>query len=134
MVSFLGCKSDDIDKFYVVSTTGMVHDIVLNVAGDLVKSNALMGPGVDPHLYKASVRDIKKLSKADLIFYNGLHLEANMIDCLNNLEIKRQLFRYQKEFLKRNYFNLKIMKVFLIHIFGLMYLYGLPQLKLLKIH
>ena len=89
MVSFFGCKSEDVSEFYVVSTTGMVHDIVLNVAGDLVKSNALMGPGVDPHLYKASAKDVKKLSKADLIFYNGLHLESNMIELFEQFGDKK---------------------------------------------
>ena len=62
----------------VVSTIGQIHDIVKNVGGEHVKSIALMGPGVDPHLYKASAGDLRKLSKADIIFYNGLHLEAKM--------------------------------------------------------
>jgi len=38
-----------------------------------------MGPGVDPHLYQASQGDIRKLERADIIFWNGLHLEANML-------------------------------------------------------
>lgn len=39
---------------------------------------SLMGPGIDPHLYKASQGDIQKLNKADIIYYNGLHLEGKM--------------------------------------------------------
>jgi manganese/zinc/iron transport system substrate-binding protein len=42
-----------------------------------------MGPGVDPHLYKASEGDLRALEKADIIFYNGLHLEAGLAGCSN---------------------------------------------------
>jgi manganese/zinc/iron transport system substrate-binding protein len=63
-----------------VSTTGMIHDLVKNIGGTHVQSEALMGAGVDPHLYKATPGDIRKLSNADIVFYNGLHLEGKMAD------------------------------------------------------
>lgn len=69
----------------VVTTTGMIADIVKNVGGDRVQVTALMGPGVDPHLYKASEGDVLRLQEADVIFYNGLHLEAQMGDVLERL-------------------------------------------------
>jgi manganese/zinc/iron transport system substrate-binding protein len=69
----------------VVTTTGMIADIVKNVGGERVEVTALMGPGVDPHLYKASEGDVTELQGADLIFYNGLHLEAQMGDVLERL-------------------------------------------------
>ncbi len=50
---------------------------------------ALMGPGVDPHLYKASPGDVQKLSGADLVLYNGLHLEGKLSDLLVKLAAKR---------------------------------------------
>lgn len=62
----------------VVSTIGMITDIVENVGGERVDVIGLMGAGVDPHLYKASEGDVSKMSNADIIFYNGLHLEAQM--------------------------------------------------------
>jgi manganese/zinc/iron transport system substrate-binding protein len=61
-----------------VATTGMITDIVANVGGEQVEVNGLMGAGVDPHLYKPSERDVIALAGADVIFYNGLHLEAQM--------------------------------------------------------
>ena len=61
-----------------VATTGMINDIVQNVGGERVEVTGLMGPGVDPHLFKASEGDLHLLEKADVIFYNGLHLEAGM--------------------------------------------------------
>jgi manganese/zinc/iron transport system substrate-binding protein len=69
----------------VITTTGMIADITKNVGGDRVQVTALMGPGVDPHLYKASEGDVLRLQEADVIFYNGLHLEAQMGDVLERL-------------------------------------------------
>lgn len=67
-------------KIKVTTTVGMVGDLVRNVGGDRVEVTTLMGPGVDPHLYKASEGDLRRLSEADVIFYNGLNLEGKMAD------------------------------------------------------
>ena len=69
----------------VVATTGMIYDLVKNIGGVHVQAQALMGAGVDPHLYKATPGDIKKLSGADIIFYNGLHFEGKMADVLEKM-------------------------------------------------
>lgn len=68
-----------------VATIGMIADIVREVGGDRVEVTALMGPGVDPHLYKASEGDVILLQQADIIFYNGLHLEAQMGEVLERM-------------------------------------------------
>jgi manganese/zinc/iron transport system substrate-binding protein len=68
------------DTLRITATTGMIADIVKNVGGERVTVESLMGPGVDPHLYKASQGDIGKLDQADMIFYNGLNLEGKMAD------------------------------------------------------
>ena len=80
-----GQKSDD-GKMYVVATTTMVHDLVKNIGGDRIKSDGLMGPGVDPHLYRASESDVSKLSNAEIIFYNGLHLEGKLVDVFDKMK------------------------------------------------
>lgn len=67
-------------RIRVVATTGMVADAVSTVGGERVEVSSLMGPGIDPHLYKASERDVITIAEADAIFYNGLHLEAKMGD------------------------------------------------------
>ncbi len=64
----------------VVATTTMVADLVHQIAGDDVELIALMGAGVDPHLYKPSASDSAELQRADVIFYSGLHLEGRMAD------------------------------------------------------
>ncbi len=69
-----------VGKLFVVTTTTHVTDMVKSVAGDRVDIFALMGPGVDPHLYKPSAKDVAALAKADLVFYNGLMLEGRMAD------------------------------------------------------
>ena len=63
----------------------MITDIVTTIAGDHAAVYGMMGPGVDPHLYKASHGDVERLSKADVIFYNGLHLEGKMSDVLKKM-------------------------------------------------
>src|SRR5689334_15586121 len=67
-------------KIEVVATTTMITDLVREVGGDKVEVQGLMGPGVDPHLYKALASDITKLQGADVIFYSGLLLEGKMQD------------------------------------------------------
>lgn len=73
----------------VVATTGMIADLASHLAGDLAKVEALMGPGVDPHLYKASESDVRRLAEADLVLYNGLFLEGKMGDILAKLGKER---------------------------------------------
>src|SRR5437899_2295057 len=65
-------------RLRVLATTGMIADAARIVGGDAVEVNALMGPGVDPHLYQPTARDQGKLNTAEVIFYNGLHLEGKM--------------------------------------------------------
>ncbi|MEM9986726.1 MAG: zinc ABC transporter substrate-binding protein [Bacteroidota bacterium] len=75
----------DDGKLTVVCTTGMIGDAAQNLVGGNVEVFTLMGPGVDPHLYKATQGDLKKLREADLILYNGLHLEGKMGEVLEKL-------------------------------------------------
>ena len=69
----------------IVTTTGMIEDAVKNIVGDRARVKALMGPGVDPHLYKATQGDLSELNGAGVVFYNGLHLEGKMVDALEKM-------------------------------------------------
>lgn len=73
------------NQVQVVTTTGMIADLVENIGKEFVDVTSLMGPGVDPHLYRASEGDVRRLSNADIIFYNGLHLEAKMGEVLEKM-------------------------------------------------
>ena len=70
----------------VVATIGMITDVAQNIGGERVEVIGLMGPGIDPHLYKASEGDVSRLQQADVIFYGGLHLEAQMGGVLERME------------------------------------------------
>lgn len=70
------------DRLTITATTGMVADVARSVAGDRAEVVGLMGPGVDPHLYKPTRSDVQRLMDADVIFYNGLLLEGKMTDTL----------------------------------------------------
>ncbi|MBL7977114.1 MAG: zinc ABC transporter substrate-binding protein [Bacteroidetes Order II. Incertae sedis bacterium] len=87
-VIFVGCtrpQADDQEKFRVVTTTGMIADAAKEIGREHVSVKALMGPGVDPHLYKATQGDLLSLMNADLVLYNGLHLEGKMGEVLEKL-------------------------------------------------
>ncbi len=96
-------------KLVVTTTIGMITDVTREIAGEHAEVRGLMGPGVDPHLYKATQGDLAKLSDADLILYNGLHLEGKMADVLVQMaqrvrtvqvtdEIPQDLLREPPEF------------------------------------
>ena len=67
----------------------MLTDLVKNIGGDLIEIQGLMGAGVDPHLYKASEGDVSKLFNADVIFYNGLHLEGKLVAVFEKMEAQK---------------------------------------------
>ncbi len=74
------------DKLQVVTTTTMITDLVNELGGDKINVQGLMGSGVDPHLYKASEGDVTKLYNADIIFYNGLHLEGKLVEVFEKMQ------------------------------------------------
>lgn len=88
-----GCKSapdkpstEKEGKLNVVATTTMIKDLVEIIGGDKVTVNGMMVAGVDPHLYKAKPSDVKAIQEADVVAFNGVHLEAKLDDVLSDLE------------------------------------------------
>ena len=73
-------------RIEAVATIGMITDVVGRVGGERVRVQGLMGPGVDPHLYKARAGDVRRIDGADVIFYNGLHLEAAMGEVFEEMQ------------------------------------------------
>ncbi len=70
----------------VVATTTIVADLALHIGGEDVDVISLMGAGVDPHVYKPSAGDVRRMAGADIVFYNGLHLEGKMGEVLEQLD------------------------------------------------
>lgn len=87
VILLCSCKNETKNngKLNVVTTTSMITDLVKNIGGDSINVQGLMGSGVDPHLYKASEGDVNKLVNADIIFYNGLHLEGKLVEVFEKM-------------------------------------------------
>ncbi len=75
-----------------IATVGMVADIVRNVGGPHVAVTQIMGPGVDPHLYKVTRDDVRTIMDGDLVFYSGLMLEGKMSDSLIKVARNKPVF------------------------------------------
>lgn len=85
-----GSPAENDGPLRVVATTNIIGDLVQQIAGDRIQLTTLMGPGVDPHLYKASEGDVRRMAQADLILYNGLHLEGKMTEVFSQIQ-RRQI-------------------------------------------
>lgn len=83
LIVFVGCGSNDTTtaengKINVVATTQQIGDAVTNIAGDTVNLTTILGPGQDPHTHIPREGEVQTFSEANVIFYNGLNLEAQM--------------------------------------------------------
>jgi len=83
--TFSSGREEGARKLRVVATTTIVGDVVGRVGGDKIDLDVLMGPGIDPHLYKASEGDVMRIARANVLFYSGLHLEAKMADVFEKI-------------------------------------------------
>jgi len=82
-----GGNSDE--KLKVVATIAQIAEPLSVIAGEYIEVTGLIGTGVDPHLYQVTTGDIKKLDESDIIVYNGLHLEANMLTAFQQMEASK---------------------------------------------
>jgi len=91
---FIGCQptstQTDGHKLNVLVTTTLIADLVTHIGQDRIEVKALMGPDVDPHLYKPSALYLNKIKKADIIFFHGLHLEGRMTDLFDQWQAQGQ--------------------------------------------
>lgn len=85
--NYLVATSKKNNNITIVCTTSMIADAVKEIADNKhLNLLCLMGPGIDPHLYQATEGDVIKFSSADIIFYQGLHLEGKMVDILKTMK------------------------------------------------
>ena len=80
-----GSAKEEGDRLQIVATTTMLYDLAREIAGTEADVTALMGPGIDPHQYQASAGDVLLMQQADVVVYNGLHLEGKMGDLFAGL-------------------------------------------------
>jgi len=95
LIFLTGCYNFSSDqaseKLQVVATTTMLTDLLKEIGGEHVDVNGLMPSGVDPHLYKASARDVIFMQSADIVAYSGLHLEGKMGEIFQGLEKQKKI-------------------------------------------
>lgn len=92
LVSSCSTTNTEDEPITIVTTTGIIGDCIAQIVDGKAEVISIMGAGVDPHLYKASQGDIAKLSQADIIVYNGLHLEGKMAQMLKNFSKTKPVF------------------------------------------
>lgn len=100
LITLISCEKstqNESGKPYLVATTGMIADALVNLMGPYAEVESLMGPGVDPHLFKATQGDLARLTNADMIFYNGLHLEGKMGDIFENMKGRKPVVAVAEE-------------------------------------
>lgn len=94
----MGCEGDASAKdqrgeagaraeMMIVATTAMIGDLVRDIAGERADVHVMMGPGVDPHVYRPTRGDVSLLLRADAVFFNGLHLEGRMDETFERLAV-----------------------------------------------
>ncbi|SEK56832.1 metal ABC transporter solute-binding protein, Zn/Mn family [Halomonas daqiaonensis] len=76
----------------LVATTAMIADVLREIGGERVEVQGLMGPGVDPHLYRQTRHDVTAMTRADAVFWNGLNLEAQLRNFLSRLAERKPVF------------------------------------------
>ena len=84
IVNYASAAAED-EPINIVATTTMLADLIDQIGGDHVSVSALMGPGVDPHLYQAGAGAVAKLQGSDVVAYHGLHLEGKMGEVFDSL-------------------------------------------------
>lgn len=100
MVGVLSCNKEEKSSSYqgnssalsLVVTTGFIYDIVSAVVGDKGNVIQIIGSGTDPHSYTPTRSDIVHIAQADVIFYNGLHLEGNLFNVFERLSKKKSVY------------------------------------------
>ncbi|MCE7057525.1 zinc ABC transporter substrate-binding protein [Algoriphagus sp. AGSA1] len=99
LLSF-ACKFENKEervKPKIVATTSILADGIRNIVGEKAEVVSLMPAGVDPHLYKASVRDLDLLQDADLVIYHGLFLEGKMTEIFEKLDFSQNLINVSEK-------------------------------------
>lgn len=78
-------SASDGDPINVVATIAQIGEPLSVIGGEYVDVETLMGPSIDPHLYNPTQSDMSRMAEADIVFYSGLNLEANMIDAFQSI-------------------------------------------------
>ncbi|MEU6019103.1 zinc ABC transporter substrate-binding protein AztC [Streptomyces sp. NPDC047515] len=79
LLGVTGCAGSDEGRPTVVVTTNILGDITRNIVGDEAEVTVLMQANADPHSFGVSAPQAASIEQADLVVYNGLGLEENVL-------------------------------------------------------
>ena len=84
----IACQSEHPQNksFTIVTTTSFLADGIRLLVDSTIQVKSLMGPGIDPHLFKPGPKELAQLRSADLVIANGLHLEGRMEEVLRSFK------------------------------------------------
>ncbi len=95
-IIFLGlfsCTKDATSEpFTILTTTSIIGDAVKNIVKEDARVVSLMGPGIDPHTYQTTQKDVQQLRHADMVFYNGLDLEGKMSSLFKEMAKEKKVY------------------------------------------
>lgn len=82
-----GCGGDDDSggakpRAKALTSFSVIADFVAEISGDRVQVDALLPSGADPHTYEPTPRDVRLVTEADVVFVNGLDLEAAALNVI----------------------------------------------------
>ncbi len=102
LASFAPLRAANADDILVVTTTAQIADTARNLLGPVpeIRVESIMHEGVDPHLYRPTRADTVRLQRADIVLYNGLHLEGRMPGLLDKLK-KQKPVHAMSDFIKK---------------------------------
>ena len=83
LLSLVGTAQAQPESLRVAATVGMIGDVASQVGGECAEVTAIMGSGVDPHVYQASARDVSTFQRAEIILYGGYFLEGQLGEVLD---------------------------------------------------
>ena len=86
------------NRVNVLATIGMIGDLAADVAGTCADVDTMMGPGIDPHLYRATPADVAAMDGADLILYLGLGLEGQLAKVLDRFAARKPVLAVGETF------------------------------------
>lgn len=94
------------DRPLVVATTGHIHDALLRITDGVdLELQLLCGPGVDPHSYGATSKDVIALQRSKAVIYNGFHLEAQLGELLEGPHMRDKAWAMSSAFPKEHVLN-----------------------------
>ena len=103
LLFLFSCASNNlVEEKNIVCTTSIIYDVTKNIVPNNFRVTSLMGPGVDPHLYKSKSNDYELFKKSSTLINNGLHLEGRLTEVFEHLKKEKTVLSLSDGIAKEN--------------------------------